>query len=549
MIKKQVPFIYVIGLISIVFFLPFNGAVHLFDWDEINFAEIAREMIETGEYLRPQIGYEPFWEKPPLFIWLQVISMKIFGINEFAARFPNAVIGFFTLLTLFKIGTYLKDELLGKIWVLVYLGSTLPFFYFRSGIIDPTFNLFMFLSIYFFICNKWQREASYPTIVPTKLRNFPLLSGLFAGLAVLTKGQAALVIIGLVFIVYWFTNKYKFYFSFKDLLVFIFTTILVSGSWFIVETLKNGTWFIEQFFTYQIRLASTHDAGHKGFFGYHFVVNYLGLFPLSAFAIMAFFKRDPMSEPHIKDFRLWMKVIFWVVIILFSIIQTKIVHYSSMVYFPLSFLAAEFIYSAIQNKYEIKTPTKVLLLIPMVIFGIAYLLFPILLFNIDWVIPMVKDSFTQNNLRGDFSGQFYHFVPLLLHLLVLYLFFSYFKTQLYQSIKILFLGNAVVIVSVLFAFMGVIEEITQGGAIRLYKKASSQDAYVAALGYKSYAQFYYTKALPETTFRTSHLLENEMDKEIYFVARMLQQKQLMERNDIEWVESDNGYLLFRKVSN
>ena len=75
----------IILLAGATLFFPFLGGVHLFDWDEINFAEAAREMIETGDYLTVKINYQPFWEKPPLFIWMQVLSMKLFGINEFGA--------------------------------------------------------------------------------------------------------------------------------------------------------------------------------------------------------------------------------------------------------------------------------------------------------------------------------------------------------------------------------------------------------------------------------------------------------------------------------
>src|SRR3954470_9704684 len=87
-----------VTLAALLLFVPFLGAVHLFDWDEINFAECAREMIVSGNYSLVQINFQPFWEKPPLFIWMQVLSMKIFGINEFAARFPNAMCGVATLL-------------------------------------------------------------------------------------------------------------------------------------------------------------------------------------------------------------------------------------------------------------------------------------------------------------------------------------------------------------------------------------------------------------------------------------------------------------------
>ena len=50
-----------IFLASCLLFIPFLGSVHLFDWDEINFAECAREMIVSKDYLRTQIDFKPFW--------------------------------------------------------------------------------------------------------------------------------------------------------------------------------------------------------------------------------------------------------------------------------------------------------------------------------------------------------------------------------------------------------------------------------------------------------------------------------------------------------
>ena len=100
-------------MITVVLILPFLGAFHLFDWDEVNFAECAREMIQTGDYSQVMINFVPFWEKPPLFIWMQAISMKAFGISEFAARLPNVFAAFFTFLFLFKAGKELKNPKLG----------------------------------------------------------------------------------------------------------------------------------------------------------------------------------------------------------------------------------------------------------------------------------------------------------------------------------------------------------------------------------------------------------------------------------------------------
>ena len=66
------------------------GAYPLMDNTEARYAEIARKMVETGDWLMPQFRYGvPFWSKPPLSIWLSAISYLAFGINEFAARLPS----------------------------------------------------------------------------------------------------------------------------------------------------------------------------------------------------------------------------------------------------------------------------------------------------------------------------------------------------------------------------------------------------------------------------------------------------------------------------
>jgi 4-amino-4-deoxy-L-arabinose transferase-like glycosyltransferase len=68
---------WILPIAAAIFYIPFIGGVHLFDWDEINFAEISREMIRTNDYLTVQVNYQPFFEKPPLFMWMQVVCMKI----------------------------------------------------------------------------------------------------------------------------------------------------------------------------------------------------------------------------------------------------------------------------------------------------------------------------------------------------------------------------------------------------------------------------------------------------------------------------------------
>ena len=124
-LNKTTTILLIAGFAALLF-LPFLGRVHLFDWDEINFAEASREMIKMHDYTRVYIDFKPFWEKPPMFFWMQSTAMKLFGVTEFAARFPNALCGIVTLMVVFCIGRRIYDTRFGVLWALAYGGSLFP---------------------------------------------------------------------------------------------------------------------------------------------------------------------------------------------------------------------------------------------------------------------------------------------------------------------------------------------------------------------------------------------------------------------------------------
>jgi 4-amino-4-deoxy-L-arabinose transferase-like glycosyltransferase len=69
------------------------GAYPLMDSTESRYAEIARKMLETGDWLTPQFDYGvPFWGKPPLSTWLSAAAMGVLGVGEFAARLPSLLL-------------------------------------------------------------------------------------------------------------------------------------------------------------------------------------------------------------------------------------------------------------------------------------------------------------------------------------------------------------------------------------------------------------------------------------------------------------------------
>lgn len=81
-----------LSLAGLLFFLDLGG-MGLTDRDEGRNAEAGREMFETGDWISPTFNYEPRYAKPVFLYWLMSLSYRLFGVSEFAARFPSALFG------------------------------------------------------------------------------------------------------------------------------------------------------------------------------------------------------------------------------------------------------------------------------------------------------------------------------------------------------------------------------------------------------------------------------------------------------------------------
>src|SRR5262249_34933435 len=100
-LKQAAPLLLVV-LCSCLMFFADLGKYPLFNPDEPLYAEPAREMLYTGEYVTTLLTYAVRFTKPPLCIWAMAGCYKLFGATEFAARFPGALCG-----VLLVVATYL----------------------------------------------------------------------------------------------------------------------------------------------------------------------------------------------------------------------------------------------------------------------------------------------------------------------------------------------------------------------------------------------------------------------------------------------------------
>lgn len=550
--REAVRYSALLALLGAVFYVSFLGGVHLFDWDEINFAEISREMLITGDFTRIYIDFQPFWEKPPLFFWLQSTAMQLFGVNEFAARFPNAICGIITLVVLFNMGRKLYGLRFGLIWAGVYFGSILPFLYFKSGIIDPWFNLFIFLGIYYFVLSHWKRNGYTGIKLTSSHWTYLILSGIFIGLGILTKGQVAFLVACLVFFFYWVIyERFRFYVNVPQFLVFTFAAILVTATWYGVETWKNGPWFVNEFITYQYRLFSTPDAGHRGFPFYHFVVLLVGCFPASVFTIRSFFKMPNEEHPYRKDFRIWMKILFWVVLILFSIVQSKIVHYSSLCYYPLTYLAAVVIHKLVKKDIAFRPWMHTALWSIGGLFILATVALPFLGRNIEIIKPLFsKDPFAMANLEADVNWTGFEIIPGLFLFAVLFLALRWWQQQNFnRAIPTLFGGTALFVMLTLIFYINRIESYSQRAAIEFFESKVGEDVYLVTDGYKSYAQYFYGKTQEYSRKGEGDrevLYSGDIDKDVYIVTKIHKADRLRALPELEEIGSKNGFVFFKR---
>ncbi len=456
----------------------------LYDWDELNFAEIAREMLLSGDWLHPTVNYLPFHEKPPLFAWMQLHSFRGFGLGPFAARFPNIICGLVSAVVLFFFARKHTDEKIALRWPAFFLLSLLPQLYFRSGIIDPWFNLFILLALLPVLTGKGY-----------SLKN-GLASSLFLGLAVMTKGPAAGLIVGLCWLGALYYNdqpkssriRQAISFGLVGLLALLPIAIWVAFLW-----QDDDGYFAKEFLRYQWRLFRQPDAGHGGFPGYHFVVLLIGCFPASVFALPALLRRKVFNSKLDQG----MRILFWVVLILFSVVSTKIVHYSSLCYLPLCWFAARAVSGEHLPARDLRIVKRGSLLI-WGIYAVASLMLPLLAWNLENLLPYISDDELRARLELVVDWPWYTLLPfttVMVGIIALYK-FTFVNTWSLASLHLLIMGLFVAIALPCFAPR--LQTYSQGELVAFYRNLKDKEVSVGTAYHKSYAQWFYSGILPDT---------------------------------------------------
>lgn len=177
---------------AIIFFAGL-GRPPLFEPDEGRYAEVAREMLLRDDFVTLRNDFVRYFEKPPLVYWITAASLRIFGHNEFAARFQAALFSAGEVAITADLGAAMFGLPAGVLGAMALALSPLFFAFARFATPDPALAFFMTAAIAIF----WY-AARAPGFATRRSRYLMLASAAMLALGTLAKGPVALVLVGAI---------------------------------------------------------------------------------------------------------------------------------------------------------------------------------------------------------------------------------------------------------------------------------------------------------------------------------------------------------------
>lgn len=331
---KYFPFIFII--VSIFFFAL--GSYPLLNNNEGLYAEIPKEMLESGNWIIPYLNDVIYIEKPPLLYWLIALSYQTFGVSEWSARLIPATSGIFTCLIILWFSLKLNLQKLN--WLSSFILST-SFGYIicsRMVFFDILLTFFVTTSLLFFYL--WFKEEKL---------TFLRISYISLALAVLSKGLVAIILAGGVVLIFFVIEKVslkkiKTFFDLTSILLFLLITL----PWHIAAIIQEEgfAWFffVNEHFLRFLGLKEPKDF-YSGAIYYYLIKIPLYLFPWSLF-LFILLKKTTLSSKLARFCWIW--ILFFLAF--FSLSTAKANYYLILGLPPLTLLLANKIEYLLRNK-------------------------------------------------------------------------------------------------------------------------------------------------------------------------------------------------------
>jgi hypothetical protein len=257
-----------------------------------------------------------------------------------------------------------------------------------------------------------------------------------------------------------------------------------------------------------------------------------------------------------------MWVLFWVVLILFSIVKTKIVHYSSLCYYPLTYIAAVQVARVLEGRRRLRRSVQIGLLVLACLWGIILIALPLVGLFKAQLIPLINDPFAVGNLQTHVP---WHVAECLIgaaYLAAIVVAGTMLRKKFRRGMLLLCAAQIIAIQVAVLHFTPKVEAYSQRAAIEFFESLAGKDVYVHPLGYKSYAHLFYSRKQPGTNPRYYHqvrsdvgassvvevnedwLLRGNIDKPAYFICKISDADHWRALPQLHEIGARNGFVFF-----
>ncbi len=329
------------ALVAAALYLPGLGAPALWEPDEGRYAEIAREMVATHDYVTPRNDFELYFEKPPLVYWCEAAAIHLFGPTEFAVRLPSAMFSIGQVVLTAAIADAMLGASAAILAALVLMLSPLFFAFARFATLDPALAFFLTaaLGAFYFA----SRCASF---ADRTSRTWILTSATMLAFGTLAKGPVALILGGSIVLI-WLAFQHRLREIARMPLVWCaIIYFAIAAPWFILAELRNPG-FLRFFFIHEHlqRYLSSQEHGWGLWFFFPIVIAgfwpWIFFVPLGWSAMRAIPETsDSNSSPATaRSDSHFLTIWFVVIFVFFSIPRSKLGTYILPALPPLAIFA------------------------------------------------------------------------------------------------------------------------------------------------------------------------------------------------------------------
>jgi 4-amino-4-deoxy-L-arabinose transferase-like glycosyltransferase len=366
-----------------------NNTLPLIDRDEPRFAEASREMRQSGDLVIPRVNGEYRFDKPPLIYWCQVGSTQLFGESDFSVRFPSVLFAAATAALTAIWGARLYGAKIG-LWSGVIFGTCLQLFiHGRAAVADMPM-------IFFFLCATW---IAWERIAKPTSRWLWLAFYICLALGFLAKGPIALLPI-LFPALFYLSQRKGFSFHAGSALLGLVLLVLIIGVWGIPALVATkGEFFAIGIGRHVVMrsVAPMQSHGGGGLIGYvlslpfYLLTIFFSFFPWCIYlpGTIARLRRGvDLPERYLLGGAT-------LVFLIFTLIQTKLPHYTLPAFPLLAILTAKYLNSRPRDSVLARS----------IAVGIVVLYALVALAGFSWVGPYFPSKAAYEDVKSSLSAE------------------------------------------------------------------------------------------------------------------------------------------------